>query len=67
MVDVLVHAEGHRRVGAVDRARRGKDEMLDAVVAAALQHVQRADDVGIDVGVRVFQRVADARPARRGE
>ena len=34
--------------------------MLDAVVTAALQHVQRADDVGVDVGMRVLQPVADA-------
>ena len=39
--------------------------MLDAVVAAAFQHVQRADDVGVDVGMRVFHAVADAR--LRGE
>ena len=35
--------------------------MLDAVVAAAFQHMQRADDVGVDVGVRVLHAVADAR------
>ncbi len=59
MVDVLMHAEGHRGVGAVDRARRREDEMLDAVVAAALQHVQGADDVGVDIGMRVLYPVAD--------
>ena len=39
--------------------------MLDAVVPAALEHVQRADDVAVDVGVRVLERVAHAR--LRGE
>ena len=39
--------------------------MLDAVVAAALEDVHRPDDVGIDVGVRVLERVAHAR--LRGE
>jgi DNA-directed RNA polymerase subunit RPC12/RpoP len=31
--------------------------VLDAVVAAALQHVHRADDVAVDVGVRVLDGV----------
>ena len=39
--------------------------MLDLAVAAALQHVQLPENVGIGVGVRVFQRVAHAR--LRGE
>ena len=60
MVDVLMHAERHRRVGAVDRAGRREDEVLDAVVAAAFQHMQRPDDVGVDVGVRVLHAVAHA-------
>jgi hypothetical protein len=60
MVDVLMHAERHLRVGAIDGARRGEHEVLDAVVPAALENVQRADDVGIDVGVRVIDAVADA-------
>ena len=35
--------------------------MLDAVVAAAFQHMQRADDVGVHVRVRVLHPVTDAR------
>src|SRR3546814_4819012 len=34
--------------------------MLDAVVAAGLEDVHEADDVGVDVGVRVLERVAHA-------
>ena len=36
MVDVVVHRERHLGVRAVHGARRGVNEMLDAVVAAAL-------------------------------
>ena len=39
--------------------------MLDAVVAAALEHVGGADHVALDVGERVLDRVAHAR--LRGE
>ena len=38
--------------------------MLDAVVTAALQHVQRAGQVAVGVGVRVLDRVAHARLRR---
>lgn len=34
--------------------------MLAAVMPAALQHVDEALDVGIDVGVRVLERIAHA-------
>ena len=35
--------------------------MRDAVVTAALEHIERADDVALDIGVRLFQRVAHPR------
>ncbi len=60
MVHVVVHRERHARVGAVYRAGRRKDEVLHPAVAAAFQDVGEADDVGVDVGVRVLQRIAHA-------
>ena len=60
MIHVLVHAERHLRVRAVHRARRCEHQVLDAVVTAALQHVQRARQVAVGVGVRVLDRVAHA-------
>src|SRR5215471_1141331 len=39
--------------------------MLAAVVAAALQHVEEALHVGVDISVRLLQRVPNAR--LRGE
>ena len=35
--------------------------MLDLVMATALEDVQRAGDVAVDVGVRILDGVADAR------
>ena len=67
MIDVLVHGERHLRVRAVHRAGRGVDEVLDAVVPAAFEHVREADDVAVDVGVRILQRVAHAGLRARGE
>ena len=65
MVDVVVHRERLGRVGAVHRAGAGEHEVLNTVVAAAFKYVHEADEVGVHVGVRVDQRVALGRPARR--
>src|SRR3546814_5176327 len=53
VVDAVLDRERQLAVVAVDRARRGVDQVLDAVVAAGLEDVHEADDVGVDVGVRV--------------
>ena len=33
--------------------------MLALVVAASLQHIHEADQVGVDIGVRIFERIAN--------
>ena len=38
--------------------------MFDVVIAAALEYVQRADDVAVDVRMRILQRIAHARLCR---
>src|SRR5438093_6402687 len=60
MIDGRVLRERLPRVQTVDRARGRKDQVLDSVVAATLQDVLEAEDVGVDVGVGVFHRVAHA-------
>jgi hypothetical protein len=39
--------------------------MLDGVMARKLENIERADQIGADIGVRVFDRVPD--PSLGGE
>jgi hypothetical protein len=55
MVDVVVHRERQLAVGAIDRAGRRVHEVLDMRVAAGFEHVDEADDVAVDLGLRIFQ------------
>ncbi len=60
VIDVVVYRKGHRRVSAIDARTACIDEMLHAEVPAALEDVSKADDVTVDIGQRIFDRVADA-------
>lgn len=59
-VHVVVLAERHLLVAAVDARRRGIHEMLDRVVPAGLQYVEEAHEVTVHIGLRVLYRVAHA-------
>jgi len=61
IVNLVVFAVGHLAVEAVHGAGRGKHEILDLVVAAGFQNVQEADQVALQVSVRVRDGVAHAR------
>jgi len=65
MVDAVLDRERQLAVGAVDRTGRGVDQVFDAAMAASFEDVEEADDVAVDVGARVLQRVAHA--GLRGE
>ena len=39
--------------------------MLDTAVPAAFQDVEEADEIGVDIGVRILQRVAHAGLGRQ--
>lgn len=61
VVDLVVGAERNLFVAAVDRGGRGVDEVLHrVVVACGLEEVVEADQVGVDVDVRVVDAVAHA-------
>src|SRR5206468_4313393 len=55
-----MHGERHLRVGSVHRAGTGVHEMGDLAVATLFEHLEEAEDVGRDVGVRPLQGVAHA-------
>src|SRR5689334_888851 len=55
-----MHREWHLRVRAVDGARRREHQMLDAVMAAAFEHRQRALHVAVEVRERRLDAVAHA-------
>ena len=65
MIDVLIDGERHVRVGAVDRTGGRVDQVLDAVVAAPFDDVQKAGHIAVDVDMRIVDRMAHAR--LRGE
>jgi hypothetical protein len=60
MVDILRHAKRHRGVGAVDRRGRSIEQMASVGMPAPLEHIEEANDIGIDLVVRRLERVADA-------
>src|SRR5215210_703053 len=64
MVDILMHGKRQARIGAVNRGGGRKHKMSAAVVPAPLEHIEKALDVGVDIGLRVDQRVAHTRLRR---
>ena len=65
IVHLVLDAVGHLLVGAVDRGAGGIHQVLHRIVAAAFQNVVEANQVTLDVGVRVSDGVADTRLSRQ--
>ena len=60
MIDAVVLGERHCLVATVDARAAGVDQVLHVVMAATLEDVREANDVRLDVRVRVDQRIAHA-------
>src|SRR5439155_6807300 len=58
VIDIVRGAERHARIGAVDRGRRGVEKMSAPGMAASFEDVEKANEVGISISVRVGQRMA---------
>lgn len=59
MISRSMHREGNYRVATMNRTRRGVDEVRRRAVLASFQYVQEARSVGVEIGMRVFQRIVD--------
>jgi hypothetical protein len=60
VIDAVMFGERHLGVAAVNTGTGGVHQMRYFVVAAAFENIGEADDVALDVGVRILQRVTDA-------
>ena len=65
MIDVVVNRKRHLGIAAIDRTRRGIDEVLDLRMAATFQNVQKSFDVAVRIGMRVHQGIAHTRLRRQ--
>ncbi len=64
-IGALALEEGHVLIAAIDGAGGGHQQMADGVEAGDLQHIEAADEIGVDIGARILEAVANAR--LRGE
>src|SRR4051812_29373090 len=60
MVDVVVFRERGVMPGPVDRTRRGVDEVAYLALPAPFQHVQKAGEVGVPIGMGIVDGIAHA-------
>src|SRR3546814_19976251 len=56
----LGHAKGRTGAHAVNRRRRSINQMRDGPVARQFENIDMPRDVRMDIGGRVFERIADA-------
>ena len=61
MLGGLVLGERHQGIGAIHRAGGSKHQVLDIVMAATLDDVQKTGDVGRHVDMRILRGVAHTR------
>ncbi len=65
MVDAIFHRKRGFSVGTVDGAGGCVGEVCNAVVSAGFEDIDKAGQIGVCVGVRIGQRVADSGLSRQ--
>ena len=55
VVYIIVHIEWHIGVCAIDTGTAGVNQVLDIGMAASFQHVDKTDEITVNVGIRVDQ------------
>ena len=60
MVGLVVHRKRQLGIGAVDRRGRRIDQMAASVMPATFQHIDETLEIGVDIGMRMVDRIAHA-------
>ncbi|MBV6389860.1 MAG: hypothetical protein JNIBNLAF_01511 [Nitrosomonas europaea] len=58
MIDVVMYREWHHRVGTIDTGAAGIHQVLDIVMTATFENMSKTNDVAVNIGKRVFNRIA---------
>jgi hypothetical protein len=58
MIDAILDPERQPVVAAIDRGGGSVDEVGDAAAAGEFDQIDVADQIGLDIGPRIFDRVA---------
>ena len=58
VINLVIRAERHLLVATVDGGRACINKMLHRIVAACFQNIIEADDVGLDIAVRVVDGIS---------
>lgn len=56
-VDGILYLKRHARIGAVHRAARRVDQVRRSKLPTGLKHVDKADQIGLGVNIRLFKRI----------
>ena len=65
VINTVMLAERRHLVAAIDRGRTGIDQMLDRVMPTPFKNVHEAGQIGVDIGVWIFNRIADTGLGRQ--
>ena len=65
MIDGVFDRKRHVGIGAVNRTGRRENKVFDVGRSASFKNVQKPDDVGVGISVRVFEAVAHASLSRQ--
>ena len=65
VVDVVMDRERHQGIGAVNGARRGKNQMLNFLLPAAFQDIDEPHQIAVDIGIRIDDGIADTGLGRQ--
>src|SRR6516165_6797086 len=59
MIDIVMDGERETRVAAIDRAGGSKSQMTGLPMTAALEDIEKAGEISIEISVRIFQRITN--------